>query len=365
VSVITADLGLDRSSIPLKNLELFSWGERCIEGEVEANYFRSLAQYRAITLNPDVIGFLGANLQEFPIAHIYGLYDLFGPATALYCSRRKVPYILEPMGMMKPIVRNIGLKRFYHFVLGHGVVQGARFVIATSEQEKQEFLELGVPTGRIIVRRNGIEVPENPPEPGGFRKAWDISRDAKVVLYLGRITPKKSPDLLIQAFCRWKKAAGTDAPSVLVIAGPEEDSAYSASLRELAMHLGIYGDVRFTGPIYGQQRWHAYRDADVFVLPSQNENFGNTVAEAAAVGTPVIVTDQCGIAPYVRNRAGTIISHDVGALEGALAKFLAHSGLRERFRDGCQLMTAELDWSGPVSQMEALYQRSIQEPSIQ
>jgi glycosyltransferase involved in cell wall biosynthesis len=340
-------------------MELYPWGTRSTEAEVHSYYFRSLAQYRALTVNPDVIGFLRVNLHEFPIAHIYGLYDLFGPATALYCSRRKVPYILEPMGMMRPIVRNIGLKRLYHFVLGDRLIQNARYLIATSPQEKQEFLELGVDENRIVVRRNGIEAPGQIPAPGAFRSAWKIPAEAKVVLFLGRIAQKKSPDLLIKAFGLWKKGAAGNCPAVLLIAGPEEDASYGASLRELVTHLGLGQNVMFTGPLYGEQRWEAYRDADVFVLPSQNENFGNTVAEAAACGTPVIVTDQCGIAPYVEGRAGTIVPHELAALEKALSEFLTQPNLRERFREGCRIMTEMLDWNAPVDEMEALYQKCI------
>ena len=55
----------------------------------------------------------------------------------------------------------------------------------------------------------------------------------------------------------------------------------------------------FTGPLYDEAKWAAYRDADLFVLPSQSENFGNAAAEAIACGTPVMVTDRCGIAPLV------------------------------------------------------------------
>ena len=77
----------------------------------------------------------------------------------------------------------------------------------------------------------------------------------------------------------------------------------------------------FVGPLYDEEKWQAYRDADVFVLPSQNENFGNTAAESAVCGTPVIVTDRCGIAPLVR-RAGLVIRHDAVELEQALRAIL-------------------------------------------
>jgi len=70
-----------------------------------------------------------------------------------------------------------------------------------------------------------------------------------------------------------------------------------ARLMEMAREYGIASKVHFAGALFGQEKWAAYRDANVFVLPSQNENFGNTAAEAAAAGTPVVGNEG------VRNRA--------------------------------------------------------------
>ena len=186
----------------------------------------------------------------------------------------------------------------------------AQFVIATSEQERQELAADGVDEARIVVRRNGIEAPAAIPELGRFRQQLAIPIDTQVILFLGRLVPKKSPDILISAFARWRANAGSATAAVLVLAGPEEDAAYAGRLREQCAELRLGDAVRFTGPLYGEEKWQAYRDADVFVLPSQNENFGNTAAEAAACGTPVIVTNQCGIAPWIEGRAGLVVPHD-------------------------------------------------------
>src|SRR5208282_413596 len=105
-----------------------------------------------------------------------------------------------------------------------------------------------------------------------------------------------------------------------------------------------------------------YRDADLFVLPSQNENFGNTAAEAAACGTPVIVTDQCGIAPYISG-AGLVIRHDVAELHGAIASLLEIPDLRARHASGCEDLVRSLSWEGPLEQMEQQYRRCLTEAS--
>ena len=163
---------------------------------------------------------------------------------------------------------------------------------------------------------------------------------------------------------RDRNTAGRGTPAILVLAGPEEELSYLRELKQLSAKLGVEQAVKFTGPLYGDDKWAAYRDADVFVLPSQHENFGNTAAESAACGTPVIVTDQCGVAPFIAGRAGEVIPHDAAALEAALASLLAKPDLRDSYREGCAAVTRELSWNEPVAEMEQLYQRCITEENV-
>ncbi len=360
VTVLTADLGL-RQNGHAANWKLDRWGWTNLDAGVVAIYLPTLERYRSLTLNPGVIGFSREIAATFDLAHLYGVYDLLGPPIARYCSRARVPYIVEPMGMYRPIVRNLYLKKLYHRVLGDRLMRKARYVIATSEQERLELAADGIDEARIVVRRNGIEAPPANPEPGTFRERLAISGDARVVLFLGRLVSKKSPNLLIAAFSRWRAKAGAATQGVLVLAGPEEDAEYARRLHEQCAELRLVDAVRFPGPLYGEEKWQAYRDADVFVLPSQNENFGNTAAEAAACGTPVIVTDQCGIAPWIEGRAGAVVPHNIDAIENALTGLLSRPGLREHFAEGCATMTRELSWDEPVSQLESLYRHCLEE----
>ena len=126
---------------------------------MEAIYLRTSARYRALTWNPGVADFCRERLESYDIVHIYGLYDLIGPRVASACRRIGRPYVVEPMGMFQPIVRNFLSKRLYHAVLGRAMLRGASRLIATAEQERQELLAGGIPDGKIVVRRNGIDVP--------------------------------------------------------------------------------------------------------------------------------------------------------------------------------------------------------------
>jgi glycosyltransferase involved in cell wall biosynthesis len=340
------------------------WGWEAELAGVEVVYVPTLLRYRAVTLNFRVVRFCLRRLREFDLAHIYGTYDLLGPAVGFFCRRRGLPHVVEPMGMYRPIVRSLRAKRFYRSVFGQSLVQGARFLIATSEQEQQELAEEGVPESKVIVRRNGVEVPARFPERGKFRGTWGIVPEAKVVLFLGRLVSKKSPDLLLEAFARCAALGGQAERAVLVLAGPDEKDGYLERLRERAGKLGLNGRVLFTGPLYGEAKWSAYRDADVFVLPSQHENFGNTVAEAVACGTPVIVTDRCGISSLVAGRAGLVLPHDRAALARGLTSLLWDDALRERLRAGCAQVIRDLSWEEPIALMETLYAKLVSEAGL-
>jgi glycosyltransferase involved in cell wall biosynthesis len=361
VTVLTADLGLSKRSNSTAKYERCAWGWRSVQdGGIEVVYLSSFMHYRALTINPHVIGFCRTALRQFDLVHFYGLYDLLGPSVSHFCRRLGIPYVVEPMGMYRPIVRNIGLKRMYHVFLGRQFVGRARFLIATSEQEKQELIEDGIEASHIVIRRNGIDFPQELPARGEFRRQWSIADNSKLILFLGRLVSKKSPDMLIEAFARWRSKSTSGNDAVLVLAGPVEDDAFVSRLKANADRLGLGKRVRFVGPIYDHEKWQAYRDADVFVLPSQNENFGNTAAESAVCGTPVIVTDRCGIAPLV-GQAGIVIPYDCDELEQALGRLLEDPVMLQHCQEGCREMARSLSWDDPLDVSEKLYRQCLSE----
>ena len=356
VTVLTADWGLEkRMQAQQENVKVerspFGWRRK--ENDVQAIYVPTWLRYRTVTWNPAVNRYCRARLQDFDVVHIFGLYDLLGPAVGAACRKRGIPYVLEPIGMFVPIVRTLWLKRIYHAVWGRELLLGARAVIGTSEQEAEELASGGVPRANVVLRRNGVEFPSSWPDRGAFRKAHNVSPEDRMVLFLGRLSAKKSPDLLLRAFAELSgRTAGMNL--TLVFAGPDE-SGMKAELQKMATQLGVRTKVQFTGAVFGDAKWAAYRDADLFVLPSQNENFGNTAAEAVAAGTPVIVTENCGIAPLLAEEAGLVVRHDASALANALERVLSQPDLRARLVSGCSAVTSRLGWDVPVREMEALY----------
>jgi len=319
---------------------------------VEVIYLRPIANYRAMTLNAGLLSFCRKRLRDFDLVHIYGLYDLIGPAIGHYCVRARIPYALEPLGMSRPIDRSFRLKRMWLRIFGAPMFRHASQVIATSQQEKQELLDDGLPPDQVVLRYNGVDLDDFATLPafGTFRAKWAIPSDEPVVLYLGRVIPRKGVDLLISAFAHACPERGR-----LVIAGPEGETGLVEQMRALARAAGIEARTIFTGPVYAEEKKSAFVDCDLFVLASSYENFANSVAEAIACGRPVIVTDRCGISEFVAGEVGLVIPRETAALTQALRLLLTDRALYESFKSACPRVAARLSWREMLDRQESLY----------
>ncbi len=356
ITVLTADLGLNK----MKNVEMqfrtCEWGHCAEENNVKAVYLPTVTHYRAMTLNPAVIGFSRKSLRRFDLVHFYGLYDLLGPAVSHFCRNIGQPYVVEPMGMHRPIDRGLALKRVWHRSVGHAFLQNAAQFVATSELEEEDLVSDGVPAQKVVLRYNGIDAQSfaSLPKRGSFRDAHGIGADEPVLLFLGRLIPRKGADILIDAFAKACPVSGR-----LVIAGPEGEAGYVDRLRRRAISAGVEKRVIFAGALYDDDKFQVLADSDIFMLPSRYENFANSAAEAIASGVPVIISDRCGISSLVEGRAGLVIPAETGALVNAIETLLANKALYQKFQQGCRSVAAELGWDRLSEQMEGYYARAL------
>jgi len=352
VTVLTADLGFKPAEIALVAASREGRGWRSELDGVVVHYLPTQCRYRNLTLNVGVRGFCRRQLREFDIVHIYGLYDSLGPVVGWYCRQFGIPYLVEPLGMTRPMDRGFRLKKLWSR-LSNGYLPGASRLIATSELERAELLLEGFHPSRLLLRYNGIDWEEfqRLPQPGTFRKKTGLGDNEPIILFLGRIIPRKGADLLIEALPQIG-----DPKAKLIIAGPEAEAGYVTSLKAKARALGVEHRVLFPGPLYSDDKKAALADAFVFALPSRYENFGNTAAEAVACGTPAIVTDHCGIAPLLNQRAGLVTVYDAKAVARSLRNLLRDAGLYQRLKGGCRQVAYEISWDRLVEGMLGFYQ---------
>jgi glycosyltransferase involved in cell wall biosynthesis len=352
VTVLTAYLGETDAGEDLSDWkkQKGAWGWESQQDSVEAIYLPTMANYRATTMNPRVLKFCARRLGEFDVAHIYGLYDTIGSVAAWCCRRRGLPYVIEPLGMFGPKVRSQQKKKIYRRLVGNALFEGAAMVIATSETERAELIAGGIAKEKIMSRRNGLDLTEfdTLPARGAFRARLGLSEQQPLIFFLGRLSFIKGLDLLVQAF------AEISGEATLVIAGPDDDDGCVQKVRGLIEGLQLQDRVIILGPLYGSARAEAFADADLFVLPSRYESFGNAAAESIACGTPVLVSDQCGLAPLVGD-AGLVAPCTVEGLRDGISRFLSDAPLVLRARAGCATVAQGLTWDEPVQAMELIY----------
>jgi glycosyltransferase involved in cell wall biosynthesis len=319
---------------------------------VRVYYLRSIARYRSAgTVNPGVFSAVRCLVRGADVVHLFGIYDLLGPAAALAAQRRSVPYLLEPLGMFRPIVRSLRKKKIYRSLLGSRVAAGAAGLVATSELERNQLIDEGIRPERIFVRPNGVDLAPfvDLPVRGRLRARHGIPPDAPLILFLSRLTPNKHPELIVDAL-----AMQAHASAWAVFAGPDEDGT-RARLERRASRGGVAERVVFTGPVYGPDKLDALVDADVLVLPSEWENFGNVVLEALACGLPVVVSDRCGIAPVIDRRAGHVVPPDAVHVAEAVRRVLEDRRMRERVATYVPVIAAQYSWENVAGRMEGIY----------
>lgn len=212
------------------------------------------------------------------VVHLHGLWAFSCLVACLFCWKNRIPYFLSPHGMLMPVaMEHKKWKKIpYWGLIEKHLVANCRMVFVASEAEAKEFSNI-FPQLAIQVAPFGAPAPEE----GDVALPYTLAGLEGYILYLGRIHPVKNLEALIEASSvlpeRW----------ALVIAGNAGIPKY---LYELEKNENWAKKVIYLGDIRGPLKWSLIRKAQVLVLPSHSENFGNVVLEALSVGTPVIAS---------------------------------------------------------------------------
>jgi glycosyltransferase involved in cell wall biosynthesis len=301
------------------------------------HYLATPLRYRWMGITPTLPIAL-ARLKRPDVVHVFGFRDPITTGTAAWCRCARVPYVFEPLGMFQPRLRKVLLKRALDATLYRGVARGAAAVVVASERERDDVVACGVRPERVNVRGNGFPEPERlGSDPGGVRPQLGIPADAPLVLYVGRIAAGKGIDHLLAAVRELPEAH-------LVIAGP--DDRHGVSTEAERVHRL---------PVSEEPPRHLYPQADVFVLASEGESFGMVAAEAAAAGTPVIVSDRCGIAGFFEDGEALVVPYERGAVVDAIRRVLSDEALREQLALGGPVAARRTSWDHVTDVQESIY----------
>lgn len=333
-----------------------------LEG-IKVYYFYNLSNFlvqKFILTTPYYLPFiLRKEIQSFDIIHIHEHRTLSAALIHYYAKKNSIPYVLQSHGSVLPFFQKSKLKKVFDYLFGYNILKNASKVIALTEIEAKQYLQMGVDESKISIIPNGIHIEEfkDLPEKGEFRKKNSIESDEKIVLYLGRIDKIKGIDLLIEAYSDLMQKVDRCR---LVIVGPS--SNYLPVLKDQIVDSGIDSNILFTGPLYERDKLEVYVDADVLVYPSSFEIFGLVPIEAIMCGTPVIITDCCGCSDLVsRLKCGYLVNYgDVEELKDKIVKLIEKLDEEKNTIKSCQQYISDnLVYDKIVEEMEKVYENCI------
>lgn len=268
-----------------------------------------------------LLRWLRENANKFDAIIVDGLWQYHGYAVYSVLKKVSVPYYVFTHGMLDPWFKETfwlkHLKKYvYWWFAQYRILKSAKAVLFTCEDEKllardsfwpYSIREKVVGYGTTLTAEAEVSSAEN------FYFLYPELRSKRVFLFLSRLHQKKGCDLLLKAFAG---VANQDKTLHLVMAGPDQ-TGWQHELIQLAARLGIADRVTWTGMLKDKAKWGALKAAEVFVLPSHQENFGIVVAEALAVGTPVLISNKVNIWREVDEANAGLVEEDT--LKGTVA----------------------------------------------
>jgi len=262
-----------------------------------------------------------------------------------------IPYVVSPRGMLvKDLIRKRGWlrKSLWLALIERNNLERSGFVHVTSELESDELKSFHFQLNSIVVIPNGVNVPTNVITCSDRYE----KNDQDIILFLGRISWKKGLDRLIRS------VPHIDSKYSLVIAGGD-DEGYRKYLEKLCRELKVTCRVDFLGEVGEEEKWKLLETAQLVVLPSYQENFGNVVLEAMAASRPVVVTPDVGASNIVRQAgAGVVTSGDPIELANAINQILYDNDLlRMMGSRGKSAVTTIFGWKNIARSMLENYER--------
>lgn len=305
-------------------------------------------------LSPGATHAIQTEIDAADVVHLHTPWDPINRTIGRLCESANTPYILSIHGMLDDwsMSQRSLKKRLYLALAGRRLLERAAFVHCTAGAELDQS-KVWYPrgTGRVVPLVFDIEPYREPPGPELARKAFDLNPDTPTVLFLSRIHVKKGVHVLVKAAAHLRDA-GVECQTLIAGTG---DATYDAAIRAQidAMKLGEH--VRMLGMVKGDTKVSLYQAADVFALPTSQENFGFVLPEALACGTPAITTRGVDIWPELQASGSTLIveqTHE--AFAEAIAGLLVDD---QRRRDmGAKGRAWVLDYLEPSS-VQAAYDR--------
>jgi glycosyltransferase involved in cell wall biosynthesis len=321
--------------------------------EVPTIFFRRQAT-ESFKWSTALASWLDAHVREFDLVHVHAVFSHSSLAAGRACRAANVPYIVRPLGSLDPwsLDRHPRRKQLLMAFGARRFLAGARAMHYTTDAERRLAGQrlAWLPQGHVVPLAIDDE----------FFAAQELPRrrETPVLVSMCRLHPKKGIELLIDAFHR-VSAIESLAPWRLVIVG-DGDPDYVGRLRTAAAAGPAAARIEFKGWLSGTARREQLRNATLFVLPSQQENFGIALVEAMASALPAVVTPAVNLADdLVAADAGWVCDADVASLSQTLRVAMDNPGLLERRGQRARDLANRFTWPSVADELRMLYEKVL------
>ena len=328
---------------------------------IKVDYFKNISnRFKLATMLDTPIGAIFRiknQIRDFDVVHVHEHRQTLSIIACYFARRYGIPYVVQAHGSVLPFFQKEGLKNIFDKVFGFKILHGASKVFALTEVEKEQYLKMGVEEDRIEIVPLGINIEEysDLPEEGIFREKFNISKDDKLIIFIGRVHEIKGLDLLIDAF---KELADSEDDVKLAIVGP--DDGYMDALNLRIAECDLSDKVIVTGPLYKSEKQEALVDCDLFVMPSKYESFTTSGLEAMACGKRRVLTKNNHIHDWVDGSVGLACDDDKMSLKDSMAEVLFDEELSKKFgMNGRRLIQEKYNWDMINEQILNIYESII------
>jgi len=293
---------------------------------------------------------------DIDLLHLHVLWRYTSYASLRWHRETGRPHLVTINGMLDPWAVNNARwkKRIAGWLYEHANLQEAACLQVNTEKEYRAVRDYGLDTPVAIVP-NGVQLPDEDP-PSSPPWTDQFSSDANVLLFLGRIHPKKGLRELLEAWARVHKHHGGADDWVLAIIG-WDDGGHQPDLEAYAQRAGLDASVFFLGPKFGADKEAAFHHADAFILPSYSEGLPMAVLEAWSYGLPVLKTSGCNLPEGFEEDAALQVAPAPDAISEGLSTLFAYTPQQREAmgRRGRALVERRFTWSSVAEQMYEVY----------
>jgi len=282
--------------------------------------------------SPKYVPWLRAHASNYDCVIVNGIWNFNSYGTWLALRKTGVPYFVFTHGMLDPWFKNRyplkHLKKLLYWPwAGYPVLRDAHAVFFTCEEERvlarESFWLYDCHEFALRYGTAGLPWPAEAGPKEDFLDAHPSLRNKRLFTFLGRVHPKKGPDLLIRAVASLVNRRIWNRETMRVVMAGPVSGTYAAKLRHLIEKLGVQDVFYWTDMLHGSQKWGVLQASEVMVLPSHQENFGLVVAESLSTGTPVLLAKGVNIwRDIVQDGAGFADADTVKGCEKILTQWI-------------------------------------------